>query len=418
MVALSGSNGARRYFCLLLGVCFLIRPYVLRGAGGAACNETSTLGNWYPIEVASNKAFVIGRVGNSRSLRFIIDTGAPSAFIEESLIEELSFSKTAVSRGTGGAAGSQEVVLSRLEPTACQAAAGAVLPDESFRALNLRDISRVEGLRVDGLIGGDFFQRHVVEIDYARKRIRMLPSSFEYRGGTSVPIKIEGGQIFTTARIVNPAGESIEAIFMIDTGFRTAISFSGPFAAKHDLTKSAPQIREATMGIGAGGETKATIFRLPALHIGDMRWNDVVATASLDRSGLLAREDFAGVIGGDLLRRYRVILDYPHSRIVLVPTPASRHSFEYDKSGLFLLADPPAYSSVRVLRVIQGSPADVAGIREGDLITSVSGKRPAALALEIFRQIFLTDHQAYSVTINRNGALLEKELRMRDLFLK
>src|SRR5216684_5866622 len=127
-----------RCVCILLVIAAVtcVAPHSFsRAAASASCSEEATLGRWYPIELASNKVFIAGSVGNSRLLRFILDTGAPSGFIDDSLVEELGFAKTNVSRGRGGAAGSQEIVLSRLEPTACQTAAGAVLPNEAFRAL-------------------------------------------------------------------------------------------------------------------------------------------------------------------------------------------------------------------------------------------------------------------------------------------
>jgi hypothetical protein len=45
------------------------------------------------------------------------------------------------------------------------------------------------------------------------------------------------------------------------------------------------------------------------------------ATAGLarDTSGALANPAYDGILGGDLLGRYRVIIDYPHSRLILEP---------------------------------------------------------------------------------------------------
>lgn len=380
------------------------------------CREGVTLGRWYPVEIASNKIFVFGRINGSRPLRFIIDTGAPSGFIDEDLVEALGFRRETSSRGAGSA-GSSEVVLTRLEPPACQEVAGGVIGNERFGALKLSEISAVEGLRVEGLVGGDFFNRHVVDVDYRKRRIRMLPSSFAYRGnGISIPISIERGHIYTTASVENANGQRAEGKFMIDTGFRTALSFTGPFATTHHLTDRAPFIREATMGIGAGGESRAKIFRLRLLEIGSLHWNDLVATASLDEKGLLARSDLAGVVGGDLLRRYHLILDYPEQRLILEEYRPFDSRFEYDESGLFLVAEPPALKRVRVLRVIPGSPGQQAGLAEGDVLVSIGSRLVADTSLDRLRHMLCRDGITYRIVVSRDRQVVTAVLHTRQLF--
>lgn len=383
--------------------------------GSQDCTDSATLGTWYPIEVASNKVFLEGNINGSRPLRFILDTGAPSGFVDDALVDELKLTPLRSARGTGSA-GPGEVVVTRLKPSACQAAAGGVLPDANISALKLSQISSVEGLRVDGLVGGDFFSRHVVEVDYLQKKIRMLPPTFEYRGkGTIIPFSLEAGHIFVYATVQNASGQVIEGKFMIDTGFRTAISFTGPFAAQHHLIDSVPAIPQATMGIGAGGESRATIFRLPSLQLAGVQWRDIVATASLDRGGLLSRSDLAGVIGGDLLRRYRLILDYPHGRLILEPTRISNAPFEYDKSGIFLVTDPGEYRRVRVLRVLPGSPAEFSGLQANDVLLSIAGKRADVLGLDQVRKKLLVTGQTYWITVQRQGETFRRFLHTEVL---
>jgi aspartyl protease/PDZ domain-containing protein len=386
------------------------------GPDVAPCGEVSGLGRWYPAEIASNKVFVRGHINNSKPLRFVIDTGAPSGFIDDTRIESLGFRRQQKGSGTGSA-GSSSVTLTRLEPPGCQAVAGASIPDEMFGALRLDEISTVEGLRVDGLVGGDFFNRFVVEIDYAHHRIRMLPASFDYRGpGISVPISTENGYIYTMAVATTNSGTTVEGKFMIDTGFRTAVSFTAPFATQHQLTDASPMVRDTVMGIGAGGQSRATIFRLSSLQVAGLRWREVVATASLDRGGLLARSDLAGVIGGDLLRRYHVFLDYPHRRLILERTASSDLPFEYDESGLFLVADSPAFRTIRVLLVLPGSPAAEAGVSENDVIDSIDGRLTSTIGLDGVRRLFLKHNVRYKLIIKRNRAAMPLAFRTRSLF--
>jgi hypothetical protein len=58
-----------------------------------------------------------------------------------------------------------------------------------------------------------------------------------------------------------------------------------------------------------------------------------------------------------LLHRYKLVLDYPHSRIILEKTSATDAPFGYDESGMFLVAEGPSLEQIKVLRVIRHSPA-------------------------------------------------------------
>jgi hypothetical protein len=127
---------------------------------------------------------------------------------------------------------------------------------------------------------------------------------------------------------------------------------------------------------GLGGESKGTLFRLADLELDSIHARDVVAVASSDERGAFADPHVAGIIGGDFLRRYCSTSNYPHSRVILGPTPRAAEPFNYDASGLFLVAEGRDLSHIRVLRVIPGSPASAVGLRLRDTILSLDGTRP------------------------------------------
>jgi uncharacterized membrane protein YphA (DoxX/SURF4 family) len=370
----------------------------------------------YPIEIVSNKPLVQVRINDSKPHRFMLDTGSGAALIDPPLARSLGFQPVSESKGFFGV-GNARSSLVLLKPTACQEMAGAAVADVHFLAFDLSLISSVEGVPVRGTVGSEFFNKSVVVIDYAHKNIRVLdPSSFDYRGdGIVLPVVIDR-QIFTTVRIHKSSGEIVEGKFYLDTGTRTALSLNSPFVRNNHLLDGETVIPLATLGLGMGGESLASVYRIGEIELGPLRLHDVVATASLDEKGVFADPNVAGIIGGELLRKFTVILDYPHQRVILEKTPQSDAPFGYDAAGLFLLAEGAKLDRIRVLRVIAGSPADEAGLRKGDIIVSIDSK--PARRLEEVRQLFRLEGRNYALQVRRGSKRMSVSIRTEDLLAR
>ena len=59
------------------------------------------------------------------------------------------------------------------------------------------------------------------------------------------------------------------------------------------------------------------VGRLPNLQLGHFTLTDPVVHFAQDQKGAFASSDFSGVIGGELLRRFKVIFDYAHKQMIL-----------------------------------------------------------------------------------------------------
>jgi hypothetical protein len=369
-------------------------------------------GKSYPIEIVSNKPFVQVRINDSKPYRFMLDTGSGASLIDPPLARALGFQPASESKGNFGV-GSGTTSLVLLKPTACQEMAGTRVAGVHLLGFDLSGISSVEGLPVRGTVGSEFLHKSVVVIDYAHSTIRVLDPAFEYRGnGVVLPVTIDG-QIFTTVHIHKSSGEIVEGKFYLDTGTRTAISLNSPFVRDNHLLAGETAIPLATLGFGMGGESLASVFRIRQLELGTISLQDVVATASLDEKGVLADPNVAGIIGGELLRKFTVILDYPHQRVILEKTPLSNSPFGYDASGLFLIARGPKLDRITILRVVAGSPADAAGLQKDDVILSIGGD-PAG-TLETVRQRFRTEGRTYVLHVLRNGKTVTTSIRTEEL---
>lgn len=374
---------------------------------------TSVFGKWFPIAIASNKPFIDVRVAGSAAQQFLFDTGSNASLIDPPLAKSLGFKTVQATEGNSGVGNATSTFLQYDLPV-CEEVAGAAVPDIHFIGFDLLTISSVEGLAVRGTVGGELIQHFVFMIDYENRRMKALdPASFEYHGdGIVLPIAIDG-QIFTKVRLRKRSGEVVTGTFYVDTGTRTALSLNAPFTRANHLLDGETVIPEATLGVGIGGESLATVFRFSDVEMGGLHLHDVVATASHDEKGVFADPNLAGIIGGDLLRKFTVILDYPHKRVILEKTRNSGAPFLYDGAGVFLVSGGPKFDRIRILRVVPGSPAAAAGLQKGDTIEMVDGK-PATI-LDDVRTLFLRQGVTYRLRISRDGKSFEKSLRTVDL---
>jgi len=110
-----------------------------------------------------------------------------------------------------------------------------------------------------------------------------------------------------------------------------------------------------------------------------------------------------------------VIFDYSRLKMILEPNEHFDELYEYDMSGIFLVAEGPDFRRFKVHRVLAGSPAAEAGVREGDVIVAVDGRPTREFTLEQIRQLFKQEGRKVELVIQRDGEQLEISLELRRL---
>jgi PDZ domain len=158
--------------------------------------------------------------------------------------------------------------------------------------------------------------------------------------------------------------KTFEEAFVVDTGFRSALVLARPFIVEQGLLAHVERTITATAGIGIGGPTVELIGRADAVEIGPFGLHGVVVSFSQAQAGTLADSGYGGIVGSELLRRFTATFDYAHEELLLAPGSAFVEPFEFDLSGLFLVAS----EGVRVHSVVTDSPAARARIQPGDRI--------------------------------------------------
>ena len=370
----------------------------------------------YPFEITSNKPFVRATVDGSEPLWFILDSGnnGPSLIANE-CADRLKIQRGNEEQANVGAGSGADVRIATVNHPVTFQALGETLTVADPRILTLEHVSRIEGRRVDGLLGSDFLGRHVLQLDYAKKTITVHdPNSYAPPAGALVvPITTDTGWPIAEGTLTPPGREPIPCRILIDTGVRTAITFYRPFSERKGLYDMPRSLHDVTTGGGAGGVSRGDVGRLDVLTLGPAKFENVVATFSRDTRGLFATDYPDAILGGEILKRHRVTFDYPHDRMILEPYGVTA-PFEYDMSGLFLGTDGPDYRKIRIQAVNPGTPSADAGLQEKDEIVSIDGRRTPKLSLDEARAL-LRVPKTRQLEIRRDGKVMTLRLEARRL---
>ena len=93
---------------------------------------------------------------------------------------------------------------------------------------------------------------------------------------------------------------------------------------RHDLIKALGSKRRAIVGGGLGGEVVHHLARLKSMRVGDLEVKAPYISLSQEKRGVATSDAFAGILGAEVFRRYRLTLDFPGKRVLFVQKARAR----------------------------------------------------------------------------------------------
>lgn len=351
-------------------------------------------------------------------LKFIFDTGAENTILskkEFTQILQIPFER----RFTLFGADLRTELTAYLIRNIHLKMGNMILPHHSMLVLE-EDYLRFEemaGLEIHGILGADIFRGMVVSINYDRKVITLTrssefepPKDFEH-----LPLEIHRNKAYLNTTLEVVKGEPQKVKLLLDSGAMVSLLLSINTDSSLQLP---PNVLKGNLAAGLGGFIEGYIGRVAAVSFGEYECNEVLTnfqdlTEVLDTSILHGRN---GIIGNKLLSRFHVIIDYPGGNLYCRPNRKFKERFEFDKSGLVVIAADVRLNRFIIHDLIPGSPGAEAGLLPGDEIVRVNGLSAQFLTLlSIHRRFRSKTGREVCVVVKRGKTRVKMKFKLRQL---
>ena len=368
-----------------------------------------------PVELVANGLVFVRANVNGHPGWFILDNASQGFTVDRDYARRISLKNSGVARARGGGAKAIEAGVVRDVQISLP---GLELTHRNLVAIELKPLEPSVGHEVDGIIGSRLFDEFVVVVDYERRLLSIfLPQEHRVaRNATALPVRIDQhGFQFVDARIALPGIEPIAASFLVDGGANTYADLYKPFSDAHRIPPPGMKLLDEP-GSSTGGTTQSRAGRADRIDVGPYSVQNPTLMFAEDTEGLMAAEDYAGLIGTEFLERFTVTFDTPGKRLWLTPNRNYGEAVESDASGLRIRAEGSDFHRFVVSRIVSGSPAAEAGIEPGDVVELIDDESAQKISLSELRAMFCKSKARYSIGLLRTNRRFRVALQLRPLF--
>ncbi|MGL1885309.1 MAG: aspartyl protease family protein [Reichenbachiella sp.] len=328
------------------------------------------------FELHNNLIVIPVVINESIKLKFILDTGVQYPILTERFFADvlgLEYTRRILVQSPG--------TMDSLTALVCTdvkiALPGGITSGFNQALLVLeKDYLRLRenmGEEIYGIIGYDIFSRFVVEIDYQDKHLTLYePSAFSPKKQyTKIEMKTYNTKPYVKLNLTNQNHENLDLLFMIDTGASHTLLLNN-YEGKNILPATTIS---SVIGRGLGGQIHGNLGRVDIVSIGDFEFEQPILTFPLEGhyGSPISRGSRNGTIGSGFLSRFDVVIDYFSESLYIRKNSNFNRPFEYDMSGITLMLDDQNYEQFIVNYVRVDSPADLAGVQQGDIISTING---------------------------------------------
>jgi len=366
-----------------------------------------------PFELVNNLTLIPVEV-NGKELTFLLDTGVKSTLIFSLTSEDSLEIKNAVpvkirGLGEGGDISALKSIgntLSVGDATDSNHTIFVVF-DESL------NFSTRMGVPINGILGYDFYKDFVVKTNYISKHIIFYrPDAYVHkacRRCQTFDLTFNKSKPYINLNVASE-NDFKEVTLLIDSGSSDAIWL---FDERGYVTENPKNYYADYLGLGLSGNIFGKRSRINKIALKKYEIKNVnIAFPNLrSADSALFYKERDGSLGGDILKRFTVIMDYNAQKMYLKRNKNFKQPFYYNMSGLIIEHDGlvavkskqkvnnqslnldqseqnngavsisvnPIYSFLLVPRFVvaevrENSPAANAGVMKGDEIVRINGK--------------------------------------------
>jgi hypothetical protein len=372
-----------------------------------------------PFEMVGSYVVINVKINDSSPLNLILDSGIRNTIITELEPSDkisLNFSDVKDMMGLGGGgileAYTSNFNLLKIGKLKLQNKTVYVLKNDVF------NLSKHSGTKINGLIGVDFFQDHVIEIDYSSKHIRFYESTnFEApKGYGMLPISIESQKMFVELSVVESDSTRKQVKMLMDTGAELNAWFQ---TTSKESVRVPPRWVQGTIGEGLNGIITGKYSHIPQICFGNFCLKNAIVSFpdSATITGIVTNSKRDGTVGSQLLSRFNLFIDYKQKKFYFKPNSNFKKPYTYNVAGIEIIQYSPVIPVIEVMDVWANSPAAHAGVQRDDQIIDINGTSAFQMSIGEIRKIFETpSNHPLNLTLKRGKEEITVRIDMTDKF--
>ena len=340
------------------------------------------------------------------SLNFILDTGSGGISLDSTTVEDFKLVPTPSDMTILGIAGIRKVSFLYNQKLRLP---GLTVDSLNFHINNYDMLTTVYGEKIDGIIGYSVLNRYIFHLNYDSLIITIFSNGrIKYpRGGwlyepvlRTLPVQ--------TARIKD--AKTVTSRFLFDIGAGLCLMLNKEFIEDSNFLDK-KRVLYAKEAEGVGGKVDMHMTVIKEARIGPYRFRNVPVFIFDDTYNITSYPYLNGIIGNDLLRRFNVFLNYTKREFYMTPNSHYNDLFDYAYSGIELY-----YVDDKVILgdVAEGSPAALAGLKEGDVVFGIN--KIVGNNLQQFKLALQLANDKIKIIVTRNGVLMQFNFKIKSIF--
>jgi len=342
------------------------------------------------------------------TLNFILDTGSGGISLDSTTVDYFRITPTPSDLTILGIAGIRKVSFIYNQKLHLP---GLTVDSLNFHINNYDILTQVYGEKIDGIVGFSLLSRYIFNINYDSLKISIFSNGrMKYPRGGWLYEPILRTLPVQTARIKDAI--TTNSRFLFDIGAGLCLMLNKDFLEDSNFLDK-KRVLYAKEAEGVGGKVDMYMTVIKEMRIGPYRFKNIPVFVFDDTFNITSYPYLNGIIGNDILRRFNLILNYAKREFYFMPNSHYQEGFDYAYSGVELY-----YIDGEIILgdVAIGSPAEVAGLREGDILVGINNILGANI--QQYKTALQSAGEKVRFIITRDGKLLEFNFKIKSILSK
>ena len=337
-----------------------------------------------PFRLFNNIIIVDVKVNDTRTLKFIFDSGCKSTIIIHPMWLDsftIPYHQKVYFSGLGF---NDSIETVKIDDGKLQLGqiTGEHIPIFILSKDSL-SLDHYLGTDVDGIFGAEIFEKYYIRVNYKsrlieiydKKPVKKIKASYN-----KLPVVMRKSKGYVSCMVQNHKNDFYLSELLLDTGSNIPVIIKN----KEPADLNIDYYIDAEIGEGLSGPMYSRVSRLKRLFLDTLKLDSIVV--AFNETPITFKEldenTLDGNIGNDILNRLDLFFAFPENAIYFKPTSRIKEPFDFNVSNIILLENKSKNGGFIVKSVAGDSPPLLAGLQKGDEILKIDRYDCADLRIE------------------------------------